>query len=310
MSVNAPEKGLTPLILPVILLGTILTAAFLLGHLLLNLHPRIATFVALMMAFNLLAFFSFMSWRLGKADAIEKVLALGVTLVPILLGVAIVSGIVNVKGEGHEGTEGGPVKVTLVAKDLKFDKSEIELVAGKENELDLDNKDTQPHNVIVYNGPDEKSPALSDGQPIANPGQRVAYHVTPPAPGTYFFHCQIHPAQMTGKAIVKEGAGGAEAAAGAGGLAISAKDLKFDKAELTAKVGEEVTIKFDNKDTQPHNIQVHDGPDATAPALNDGQPFTNPGQKVDYKIKAATTPGNKFFYCQIHPIMKGTYVVQ
>ncbi|MGH2721164.1 MAG: cupredoxin domain-containing protein [Actinomycetota bacterium] len=203
MNATAPEKGLTPVILPVVLLVSIAAAAFLFGRLLLNVHPRIATLVALMVAFNLLAFFSFMSWRLGKADPIEKVLALGVTFMPILLGVAVAAGVIPVESEAEHGGPAGPPKVALVASNLAFDKSEIELVAGVENEIDLDNRDTQPHNVIVF-----------------------------------------------------------------------------------------------------------DGPDATAPPLNDGQPFTNAGQKVEYKIKAAAAPGTKFFYCQIHPVMKGTYVVE
>jgi plastocyanin len=309
LSASAPEKGLTPVILPVVLLGSIVTAAFLFGRLLLNVHPRVATFVALMVAFNLLAFFSFMSWRLGKADPIEKVLALGVTFVPILLGVAVAAGVIPVESEeGHEGPA-GPAKVTLTAANLAFDKKEIELVAGVENEVELDNKDTQPHNVIVFDGPDATAPPLNDGQPIANAGQQVTYKVTPPKPGELFFYCQIHPTQMTGKAVVAEGGGEGEAEGG-GGLALSAANLKFDKAELKAKAGQEVTITLDNKDTQPHNVMVFDGPDATAPALNDGQPFANAGQKVEYKIKAAATPGTKFFHCQIHPIMHGTYVVE
>ena len=310
MSASAPEKGLTPVILPVVLLGTIVTAAFLFGRLLLNVHPRIATFVALMVAFNLLAFFSFMSWRLGKADPIEKVLALGVTFVPILLGVAVAAGVIPVESEeGHEGPA-GPPKVSLVADNLAFDKDEIELVAGVENEIELDNQDTQPHNVIVFDGPDATAPPLNDGQPIANAGQQVSYRVTPPKPGELFFYCQIHPTQMTGTAIATEESGEGKGEGGGGGLALSAENLKFDKTELKAKAGEEVTITLDNKDTQPHNVMVFDGPDATAPPLNDGQPFTNAGQKVDYKIKAAATPGTKFFYCQIHPIMKGAYVVE
>jgi plastocyanin len=309
LSATAPEKGLTPVILPVVLLGSIVTAAFLFGRLLLNVHPRVATFVALMVAFNLLAFFSFMSWRLGKADPIEKVLALGVTFVPILLGVAVAAGVIPVESEEEHGGPAGPPKVALVAANLAFDKSEIELVAGVENEIDLDNQDTQPHNVIVFDGPDATAPALNDGQPIANAGQRVSYFVTPPAPGELFFYCQIHPVQMTGTAIVTEGAAEGEGEDG-GGLAISAANLKFDKTELKAKAGEEVTVTLDNRDTQPHNVMVFDGPDATAPALNDGQPFANAGQKVDYKIKAVATPGTKFFYCQIHPTMNGTYVVE
>ena len=287
----------------------IASAAFLFSRVLLNVHKDVAVAVALMTAFNLLAFFSFMSARIGKANPIEKVMALGVMLVPVALGTAVALKIIPTKTEGGKEAEAGPPVVKLVAKDVKFDKSEINLVANTENTINLDNQDTQPHNIVVFAGPDASAPPLNDASVITNAGQKTAYKVKAPGPGTYFFHCAVHPAQMTGKAVVKEGGGGGKVAGG-GPVALSAKDLKFDKAEITVPANTDATIDFDNKDTQPHNVVVFNGADATAPRLDDGQPLANPGQKVKYKFKSPG-PGTYFFHCDVHPAqMTGKVVVK
>jgi plastocyanin len=294
----APERGILPIALPITLLGLIASAAFLFSRVLLNVHKDIAVAVALSTAFSLLAFFSFMSSRIGKANPIEKVMALGALLLPMALGAAVALKIIPTKAEGGKA-EAGPVAVNLTAKNLKFDKGEIRLTANIENTVNLNNQDTQPHNVIVFGGADVSAPRLNDGQPIANAGQKVAYKVKAPGPGTYYFHCDIHPT-MSGKAVVKEGPAGGKEAAGGGTVALSAKGLKFDKSEITVPANTEATINLDNKDTQPHNVVVFNGADATAPKLNDGQPIASPNQKVKYTFKSPG-PGTYFFHCEIHP---------
>jgi plastocyanin len=310
LSARAPERGILPIALPIALLAMIASAAFLFSRVLLNVHKDVAVAVALMTAFNLLAFFAFMSSRIGKANPIEKVMALGVLLLPMALGTAVALKIIPTKAEGGKEVEAGPPVVNLVAKDLKFDKSEIDLVANVENTIDLDNQDTQPHNVVVFAGPDASAPPLNDATAIANAGQKVPYKVKAPGPGTYFFHCAIHPSLMKGEVVVKEGAAGGKKEAGGGPVALSAKDLKFDKAEITVPANKDVTIDFDNKDTQPHNVVVFNGADATAPRLDDGQPIANAGQKVKYKFKSPG-PGTYFFHCDVHPAqMTGKVVVK
>lgn len=309
MTVRAPERGILPIALPIALLAMIASAAFLFSRILLNVDKKVAVAVALMTAFNLMAFFAFMSSRIGKANAIEKVMALGVMLLPVVLGTAVAVKIIPTKAEaGHEGETGPPV-VNLVAKDLKFDKSEIDLVANAENTIDVDNQDTQPHNVQVFGGADASGPPLNDGMPIANAGQKVAYKVKAPGPGTYFFHCQIHPTQMTGKVVVKEGATGGKEGGGEA-LALTANNLQFDKADLEAKSGSDVTLNFTSKEAQPHNVQIFGTPEATgAPSVLDGQPLMAPG-KVTYKFKAPGAAGKYAFHCMFHPTMKGTLTVQ
>jgi plastocyanin len=310
LSVRAPERGILPIALPIALLAMIASAAFLFSRVLLNVHKDVAVAVALMTAFNLLAFFAFMSSRVGKANAIEKVMALGVMLLPVALGTAVALKIIPTKAEGgKEGTTAPPV-VNLAAKDLKFDKAEIDLVADAENTIDLNNQDTQPHNIVVFAGADASAPRLNDGQPIASPAQKVAYKVKAPGPGTYFFHCDVHPAQMTGKVVVKEGAAGGKEAGGGQALALTAENLKFDKADLTAKAGSDVTLTFTSKEAQPHNVQIFGGPDPTGPpSVLDGQPLMAPG-KTTYKFKAPASPGKYAFHCMFHPTMKGTLTVQ
>jgi plastocyanin len=311
LSVRAPERGILPIALPIALLAMIASTAFLFSRVLLNVHRDVAVAVALMTAFGLLMFFSFMSSRVDKANAVEKVMALGCLLLPIALGAAVALRIIPTKAEGGKEGETGPPVVNLAAKDLKFDKAEIDLVAGVENTINLDNLDTQPHNIVVFAGADASAPPLDDGQPIANPAQKVTYKVKAPGPGTYFFHCAIHPAQMTGKVVVKEGAAGGKEAGGGESLALTANNLAFDKTDLTAKADSDVTLAFTSKEAQPHNVQIFGGPDTTGPpSVLDGQPLMAPG-KTTYKFKAPPAPGKYAFHCMFHPAtMKGTLTVQ
>jgi plastocyanin len=71
--------------------------------------------------------------------------------------------------------------------------------------------------------------------------------------------------------------------------------------------GGKVEIHFQNQDTQPHNVAVFDGPDATAPALFHGD-ITDPGASSDYSFEAPP-PGTYFFHCDVHPTMQGTLTV-
>ena len=95
----------------------------------------------------------------------------------------------------------GPVAdgPTVVAKDLKFASSTIELKADQNTTLHFDNQDSAPHNVAIY-GDSGFSQKLSIGE-IVTAGK--ADQVVPALKaGTYFFRCDIHPA-MNGEVVVK-----------------------------------------------------------------------------------------------------------
>jgi plastocyanin len=75
---------------------------------------------------------------------------------------------------------------------------------------------------------------------------------------------------------------------------------------LSVESGVPIDLEFDNEDPATgHNVQIFDGPDATAASLFDGEVITGPDQTT-YAVPALPD-GDYFFHCKIHPTtMTGT----
>ncbi|HEY7131639.1 MAG TPA: cupredoxin domain-containing protein [Candidatus Limnocylindrales bacterium] len=91
----------------------------------------------------------------------------------------------------------GPVDAngpTIVAKDMKFQQTAVDVKAGENFTLHFDNQDSAPHNVGIY-ADGSASTALSIGNVVSS---AKADQVVPALkPGTYFFRCDVHH-DMTG----------------------------------------------------------------------------------------------------------------
>jgi plastocyanin len=72
--------------------------------------------------------------------------------------------------------------------------------------IDFDNRDTGiPHNMHIFStdpATDPQARSLFVGPLVTGPKMQ-AYHVPALPPGTYYFHCDIHPMQMQGTFIVR-----------------------------------------------------------------------------------------------------------
>ena len=91
--------------------------------------------------------------------------------------------------------------VKLVAQNIAFDKTALEVPAGKQFGIQLDNQDTAglQHNVEIKKG----DTVVSDPTPIDG-GTSTTYAYAPLDAGTYTFICRIHPIpSMTGTLTVK-----------------------------------------------------------------------------------------------------------
>jgi cytochrome c oxidase subunit II len=98
---------------------------------------------------------------------------------------------------------GTMVMFDLVAQNVAFDMSTITVPRGADIMITFTNKDNgMPHNFAVYTTSAATSVIFS-GQIITGPGAITYTFTAPTAPGSYFFRCDIHPAQMTGTFIVK-----------------------------------------------------------------------------------------------------------
>jgi plastocyanin len=96
---------------------------------------------------------------------------------------------------GGGGEPGGPSAgaAQLSAKDIQFSTTSLDVTPeGGKVAIHFSNEDTQPHNVAVFNGSDANAPVIFRGD-ITQPGSTSDYSFDAPPPGTYYFHCDVHP---------------------------------------------------------------------------------------------------------------------
>ena len=78
--------------------------------------------------------------------------------------------------------------VSIVAKDITFQQTQVAVPAGKPITIDFDNQDGAPHNIAIA---DASGAQVFKGDIVA--GSRVTYSVPALAAGTYTFICEVHP---------------------------------------------------------------------------------------------------------------------
>ena len=88
---------------------------------------------------------------------------------------------------------GGDNEIKLVAQGFKFDKTSLDLKAGTDYTVEVDNQDSAEHNFTFKE-------ANADQDVEANEDATVTF--TAPAAGSYEFHCKYHAATMKGTVTV------------------------------------------------------------------------------------------------------------
>ena len=99
-------------------------------------------------------------------------------------------------------TAANAVVIDLVAQNVAFDKSTLTVKAGAQVTININNKDSMPHNVGIYID-QSAAQVIFKGEVFTGPTTRTYSFTAPSAPGTYFFRCDVHPAKMTGQFIVQ-----------------------------------------------------------------------------------------------------------
>lgn len=96
----------------------------------------------------------------------------------------------------------GGSSVAIAAKGVAFDTGRLSAPARKAFAIRFNNQDAGvPHNVSVYTDA-KAATVLFRGQLVTGP-KAITYRVKALAPGSYFFRCDVHPAQMTGTLVVR-----------------------------------------------------------------------------------------------------------
>lgn len=91
--------------------------------------------------------------------------------------------------------------VTISASGTKFDKDCLAAPASRAFTLEIDNKDPLPHNLAILES-HTASDVLFRAEIFQGPNKRT-FNVNALRPGTYAFHCEVHPQVMSGTFIVK-----------------------------------------------------------------------------------------------------------
>jgi len=110
-------------------------------------------------------------------------------------------------GPAAQQTPAGPVtELALIARNIKFDQPTLTVPAGGSVKLTFDNQDASvPHNIAIYTSREAATggEAPITATKIENGPVQQTLTFNAPAPGSYFFRCDVHPTAMTGTLIVQ-----------------------------------------------------------------------------------------------------------
>jgi plastocyanin len=313
------KRILRPLSFPLLAVLFVGVLVISLSRILLAVPVASSTILALIVAAEVLGIASVIAatTRTKPAQrALMFVLALG------LIGGGAASADIGVRHE--ELVVGVPVPIS--AKSISFDKKELDFPADTKVSLHFTNNDVSvQHNVALFTD-QTLGTTLFRGSVITGPGS-IAYAVPPLKPGHYYFHCDIHPQQMSGTLIVGGPPGGppstaptnvstappstASPSAPPGGQAQSvlvvAQNTQFNTKEIDLKANLPVSLTLDNRDPGvPHNLEILTS--AGGSTIEKGvDPFSGPAKQT--WTFTAPAAGTYYFQCIVHPSMNGKVVV-
>jgi plastocyanin len=304
MSERPTREGLLlPILIPVgclVLIGLVLYGF---SRVLLATSAAAATGVALVVAVAIMTTASVIASRRRQPNGVLF------SLFGIVAGVAMLAGGVAILafapaegGEGFVATLAAPPNAAVDG----FAPDKLSVPAGEPVSLEFDNQDPGiQHNVVVFDGQDDQAPTLAEATIITGVANETVA-LEPLAPGTYFFHCAVHPSTMTGTIEASEGGGGPPG--GEGGLVVVASGLAFDTAEIDLPADQPSQITLDNRDPAVvHNISIFPDESSLDAPMFDGADVTGPDQAT-YEVPAFPA-GTYYFHCDTHPNMSGSVVV-
>jgi plastocyanin len=303
MRTRTRDRVVLPLLLPIVMLLVIAAALFGFSRILLSLTKDAATAIALIVALSILVVAAVVASRsVVRASSLASMLGAIAGVAMLAGGIALIA--VGAGGE-KEGGGGPAATISLTAKGIAFDKTKLSVPAGKPFAIAFDNQDAGiQHDVQIFDNEGFTGTPLLNGEIVTGPA-KVTYEAPALDPGTYYFHCSVHPAQMQGTVEATPagpvGGGGAR-------VTVAAQGLRFDTDRIELPAGAPSTIHFENNDPGiQHNIAIFTD-SSLGTNLFRGEIVTGP-TAVDYRIPPLE-PGSYYFHCDVHPTMSGTVVVK
>jgi plastocyanin len=118
----------------------------------------------------------------------------------VLVAAALIAACGGAGGSPSPEASAEPNSPTIASKDVKFDRTELDVPAGRPFTLVYENEESTQHNVAIYSDGSAGS-VLFKGAIYGGPATHV-YSVPALAAGTYYFRCDIHP-DMNGSVVAK-----------------------------------------------------------------------------------------------------------
>ena len=192
--------NLLPAALPVTAVLVIASFIFFMSRILLAVPADASTGIALVLAAGILAGATFIAYRPSLSSG-ALLRALAVAAVLFVVGGAVAGAIGPRKAEKKGEAAAGAGTVQVAAKDIKFDKKDLTLKANSETDVRFTNNDSGvPHDVAIFTD-QSASQVIFRGDVVVGP-ITTDYKFTAPGPGTYYFHCDVHPT-MNGAVTVR-----------------------------------------------------------------------------------------------------------
>lgn len=209
------------------------------------------------------------------------------------------------KPKASAGSEGGGTKAVITAQNVSFGKDKLVLAADSEVSVEFDNKEAVVHNFTVWTD-SSTTEKIAGTETFSGPdASKTVTFRTPGAGSTYYFNCTIHPGMKGTIEAVAAAAGGGSA--NPGEAKIAAKNVAFDKKELTLPASTEAKVVFHNADNGvPHNVSFYKT-EAASEEIFKGKIIN--GDTTETYVFKTPAAGEYFFHCDVHPAMKGVLKV-
>jgi plastocyanin len=197
MNTDLRERAILPILIPLVAIVLVEIVVFSMSQILLASGKTNAVFIALGTTIAIMVGASFVAARPRlKTGAIVGVLAV------LLIAAVAAGGLAMQRGPAYLKEEAANrPQVEVGAQNIAFDTKTLEL-GPKGSVIHLNNQDSQPHNIAIFESAETLETPLFRGA-IINGGAHAEYEVGALQVGELYFHCDVHP-NMRGKVIVEE----------------------------------------------------------------------------------------------------------